>query len=518
MLGLLAAAAAFTTFLSLATSASAGELTVAAGADLRSSEPGVNRDDTADAVLSHVVETLVTLRDDLGIAPLLAASWAVEDDGRSYRFTLRDGVRFHDGTPLTAEAVAWNWSRFLAADSRWYCRSLFDGSNRTRAGLHVLEVRAVDRLTLLFRLAEPSALFLPLLASTQCMAGAYARSSVDATGRWLRPVGTGPYRFAEWRRGRDFVLRRHPQHVSPPGEPDGLAGRREALIESIRFVVIPDPNSALAAFNAGDIDLLTYQPTGILPALSARHGIVAREQPLLGWTVLLLQTRDPLLRDPRIRTAIAHAIDRRRLARAATETPGRENASAVPLGSPLRSAAHDAFPGYDPARARALLRAAGYAGEPIVIQTNRLYRNMYDNAIMIHAMLRAVGMNPRIAVLDWATQLSNYQQGRFQLSSFSYSGRFDPALTYDLLIGDKTARPTAQWESPAAGDALAAALRDGDPESRRQRLADLHRLMATDVPIIGLYNGTSVSVAAPGVEGLRTWRGATPILWGITKR
>jgi peptide/nickel transport system substrate-binding protein len=139
-------------------------------------------------------------------------------------------------------------------------------------------------------------------------------------------------------------------------------------------------------------------------------------------------------------------------------------------------------------------------------------------AIMIHAMLRAVGMNPRIAVLDWATQLSNYQQGRFQLSSFSYSGRFDPALTYDLLIGDKTARPTAQWESPAAGDALAAALRDGDPESRRQRLADLHRLMATDVPIIGLYNGTSVSVAAPGVEGLRTWRGATPILWGITKR
>ncbi|MBM4213666.1 MAG: ABC transporter substrate-binding protein [Gammaproteobacteria bacterium] len=518
MLRLIAAAAFFTTLVIFPALASAVELRVSAGSDLRSSEPGVNRDDTADAIMSHVVETLVTLRDDLSVAPMLAENWAVTDDGRSYVFSLRKNVRFHDGTEFDAEVVAWNWSRFLATESRWYCRQAFVGDAGSGGLVRLLDVSAVDRYSVRFRLAEPSALFLPLLASIQCMAGAYGRSSVDSAGRWRQPVGTGPFKFGQWRRGRDLVLDRYTAYRPSTIPVDGLAGRRDALVDRVRFTVIPDPNSALAAFNAGDIDVLSYQPVSILSGVANRSGITVHQQPLLGWTVLLMQTRDPLISDPRIRAAIAHAIDRTRLARTATESVSRSNASAVPLGSVLRSAEHDVFPAYNPERARQLLRAANYSGQPIEIQTNRLFRNMFDNAVMVHAMLRSVGMNPRISVLDWATQLSNYQQGHFQLSSFGYSGRVDPALSYDLLLGDKGVRPTVQWQSKTAESVLAAAAKEQDANRRIMQFAELHRLMAADLPIIGLYNGTSISVAAPGVAGLRTWRGATPIFWGITKR
>lgn len=493
-------------------------LRVAMGSDLRSSEPGVNRDDNSDAVIGHVVETLVAFRADLQVVPHLAERVEVSPDGRQYSFILRDGVEFHDGTPLDAATLQWNWERFLDPATRWYCRPMFDGSSGAgRGGVEVIRVVARDPRTLVFSLEQPSPLFLTLLASTQCLAGAYARSSVDGAGRWVKPVGTGPFRFAEWRRGRHVELERFARYRARTEPPDGLAGNRRPVAQRLRFLVVPESNAAIAAFNSSAVDVLPYQPLSSLPDLTVRRGVGVHEQQLLGWTVMLLQTRDPLLRDVRIRRAIAHAIDRRRLARTATEGRGRANASAVPLGSPYRTAAHDVFPDYDPARARQLLREAGYRGERVAIQTNRLFKNMFDNAVMVQAMLAEVGIDARIEVFDWATQLSNYQAGRYQMSSFSYSARFDPALAYDLLIGRKDQRATVQWDSRAAEGLLQASLREVDPASRARYFEQLHALLARDVPIIGLYNGMSVSATGPGVSGFRSWPGATPILWGVTK-
>jgi peptide/nickel transport system substrate-binding protein len=503
----------------VAATADAGAvLRVAIGSDLRSSEPGVNRDDNSDTVLGHVVETLVAFRADLQVVPHLADRVDISPDGRQYSFTLRNGVEFHDGTPLDAATLRWNWERFLNPDTRWYCRPMFDGSSGdSRGGVAVVKVEARDALTLVFSLAEPSPLFLTLLASPQCLAGAYARSSVDEAGRWVKPVGTGPFRFGQWRRGRYVELERFARYRARPEPPDGLSGERRPVAKWLRFLIVPESNAAIAAFNSGAVDVLPYQPLSSLPDLTVRRGVGVHEQQLLGWTVMLLQTRDPLLRDVRIRRAIAHAIDRRRLARTATEGRGRANASAVPVGSPYRTAAHDAFPDYDPARARQLLREAGYQGQRVAIQTNRLFKNMFDNAVMVQAMLAEVGIDARIEVFDWATQLSNYQSGRYQMSSFSYSARFDPALTYDLLIGRKDQRATAQWDSRAAEDLLRASLREVDPALRMRHFERLHALLARDVPIIGLYNGVSVSATGPGVSGFRSWPGATPILWGVTK-
>lgn len=492
----------------------AGTLSVALGGDLRSTEPGVNRDDFTDTVLSHVVETLVAFRDDLSVAPLLAESVERSADGLTYTFRLRRGVRFHDGTPLTADIVQWNWTRYLDPKGQWTCRSQFAADGLAP----VVRVEAPDPQTVVFTLARPSPVFLTLLASLQCLPAAYARSSLGPDGAWRQPVGTGPFVFEEWRRGRDVTLRRNPGYAARSERANGLAGSRKPLPDRLRFVVVPDVTASIEAFNAGQIDVLPNLSPNVTKSVNARPGVTLVPQQLLGWTVLLLQTRSAPLDDPRIRRAIAHALDRTQIARIATGGRGRPNPSAVPVGSTWRTAAHDAFPKYDPNAARALLRQAGYRGEPIVIQTNRHYPNMYDNAVMAQALLQAAGLNARIEVLDWATQLSNYQAGRFQISSFSYSARFDPALTYDLLLGRKDQRATVQWESAAAGRLLASALAGDDPAARREIFAKLHAAMAADVPIIGLYNGVGITAVGPGVKGYRTWPGSTPILWGTSKQ
>ncbi len=492
----------------------AAALTVAIGGDLRSTDPGVNRDDFTDAVVSHVVETLVTFRADLRVVPHLAESFAVSPDGRRYTFRLRPDLRFHDGTPVTAEVIRWNWQRFLDPATQWSCRGQFTGG----AGVRLERVEAPDARTVVFTLAQPSPLFLPLLASLQCLPGVYAKSSLGADGRWRAPVGTGPFALESWRRGRDVTLLRNPAYRARPEPADGLAGDRTPAVDRVRFIVIPDVTASVQAFNAGQVDVLPNLAPSVVADLKRRPGVDLRSQQLLGWTVLLLQTRTPLLRDVRVRQAVAHALDRRQIARIATGGRGQANPSAVPIGSTWRNATHDGFPAYDPPRARALLEQAGYRGEPLVIQTNRHYPNMYDNAVMAQALLQAVGINARIEVLDWATQLSNYQSGKFQVSSFSYSARFDPALTYDLLIGDKQQRRTAQWEGEQARSLLSAALGSA-PDADRQRAFDaLHQAMAAAIPVIGLYNGISVTAIAPGITGYRTWPGATPMLWGVSKR
>jgi peptide/nickel transport system substrate-binding protein len=509
--------AALACLLALAMAAQAapgGTLTVALGGDLRSTDPGVNRDDFTDAVLSHVIEPLVTFREDLSVAPMLAESWERSADGRTYTFRLRSGVRFHDGSALTADTIRWNWQRFLDPATGWSCRAQFSPGGIAP----VSSVEAPDERTVVFRLEKATPVFLTMLASVQCLPGAYARSSVDAGGKWIKPVGTGPFVFGEWRRGRDVTLTRNPAYQSRIEPADGLAGERRPATDRIRFLVIPDVTASIQAFNAGQVDVLPNLSPNVTADVQQRAGVQLVPQQLLGWTVLLLQSKAPPLTDLRVRRAIAHALDRAQVARIATAGRGRPNPSAVPVGSAWRTATHDEFPAYDPARAKALLREAGYRGEPVVIQTNRHYPNMYDNAVMAQALLQAVGINARIEVLDWATQLSNYQKGRFQISSFSYSARFDPALTYDLLLGDKKSRPTVQWESADAAKLLAAALSTDDAAQRRGIFGQLHVAMARDVPVIGLYNGVGVTAVAAGVEGYRTWPGSTPILWGTFRQ
>jgi peptide/nickel transport system substrate-binding protein len=494
-------------------------LTVAVNTDIRSTNPGVNRDANTDAVMHHIVESLIGYAEDMSIKPVVAESFRLEDDGTTYVFELRDGLTFHNGAPVTSDAVKWSWERYLDPDTQWKCTSWFTGGADDDSGkASVVEsIETPDPMTVVFRLKEPSTLFLDRLANVQCISAILHPDSVDASGEWVQPVGTGPYRFGTWKRSEYIELEKFDGYLPRRGEFDGLAGRKVALADRVRFVVSPDAAATKAALLAREIDIYHNVPMSGVAEFRNAAGVTVSQSPTLGWSVLLLQTRDPLLSDVRIRRALAYAIDRRQVAAFNTYGYASVNSSAVPVGLGAHTEVHEQWYEPDVNKARALLREAGYRNQPIRIQANRKYQNMYANAVVVQAMLHAAGMNAHIDVMDWASQLSNYFAGDFQLSTFSFSALANPALRYYKLIGPKDRRAVYQWEDPRAMALLDEAIGTFDELEQRQTFEELHRLMIEDVPIIGLYNAHSANAVLDSVRSYEPWPLNLPRLWGVWK-
>lgn len=487
---------------------------IAIGSDLRSLEPGANRDTFTDDMMAHVVEGLVAYREDLSVAPVLAETISVSDDRMRYTFRLREGLLFHNGKPVTARDVVWNLDRILAEDSRFLCKNWYDGSE----GLEIVEINEKGPLTVEIAINRPDALFLDRLANFQCLVGIVHPDSVDADGHWSFPVGTGPYRLTRWSKGRFVEMERFERYQARPDKADGFAGAKQAIIPRVRWMVIPDPASARAALLAGQIDVVSGIDANDLAELRLQDGVDLHLAPSLDWNALLVRSTDPFLADVNLRRAIAHAIDRERLAEAVTLGISKPNPSAISQTNLYHTAVQDEGLEYNPDLARQFLRKSGYRGETIILTTNRRFQHMFDNAVYIQAMLREVGINVELEVSEWSTQLSQYFAGDFQLMSFGYSARTDPVLSYKSFVGEQSKDGWAQWTSPDADRLLAAAITETRPEQRQRLFDDLHRLMLRDVPIVPLFNHYVIQATSDRLVGYRPWTANRVRVWGVSFR
>ena len=496
------------------------ELKVVLNSDILSTNPGVRRDSRTDVVMAHVVESLVGLREDLSIAPQLAESYKVSEDGTVYTFRLRSGATFHNGEPVRSVDVKWTWDRFLDRKTGWRCRSLFDGSARVggrQRGVKILSIQSPDPMSVVFRLDRPSAVFLHHMGSLQCGAGILHSSSLDAEGEWREPVGTGPFKLKTWRRGQYVILERHEGYEARPEEPDGFAGSKYPYARYLRFIVIPDPASALVALYSGDVDIYPGLPHTAYRDAERRPDVTVSSVVSLVRAVLLIQTDDPLLSDVRVRKAIAHAINTPVVAEIATSGLAIANPSVVQTVSPYWNESHGEWLPHDLNKARRLLEEAGYSGEPITIQTNRKFAFMYRNSVAIQAMLHNAGINARLEVMDWAAQLANYMEGRFQLSTMQFSARSDPALGYGIIVGDKERKPWRQWGDPVAARLVDRSEIVTDETERGEIFNRLHAMMKEDVPILELYNFNFNIAVRQEVHGIRNWSIGAPLLWNVWK-
>lgn len=481
-------------------------------ADIRSTEPGVNRDANSDAIVAHLVEGLVALKEDTSVGPLLAQKVEVAKDGKTYTFRLRDGLRFHNGTPLTADDVVWSWTRYLAPATQWRCLPEFDGRGITK----VLAVEAPDAKTVVFKLDRPSALFLATMARSDCGgSGIVHRSSVGADAKWIAPVGTGPFKLAEWKRGQYVDLQRFDQYASRSEPGDGLTGAKKAEVEKVRFMVIPDGAAAKAALLAGQLEIVNDLDVADLGDVAGAPGITIDKASTMAMSAILFQTRDPLLKDVRIRRAIALALDQNALVRGVTNALAQRNNSAIPPSSAYHSAVHTQGYTHNLAEAKKLLAEAGYTGQPIKLLANKRYGAMYDVAVLAQAMAQAAGIKLELEVLDWATQLDRYTKGSYQAMSFSYSARLDPSLNYEVFTGPKDQQPRKVWDNPQAQEQLAESMQSADKVKRQALFDALHKRMLDEVPLIVLYNGLELTAYRKSLVGYRNWATATPRLWNV---
>ncbi len=509
----LAAAALVAATATVAAAPAAAEMiTVATNADIRSTNPGVNRDDNTDAVILHIVEGLVAYREDGTVGPLLAERVETAEEGRAYTFHLRRGVKFHNGAEMSSADVLWSWNRLMDPKTDWRCRNEFDG----RGMFKVEAVEAPDAATVVMRIDRPSALFLATLARTDCgMTAVIHKDSVNADGSWARPVGTGPYKLGDWRRGQQVILDRFDDYASLPGPRDGYTGGKRPLVEQVKFLVVPDPSTVKAALLSGAVDAADV-PDADIDELKTNPAVTLKSAPTPVMHGILIQTQDPVLADPRVRQAIAAALDTAEIVAAVSNGLGRPNQSIVSTASAYHGAVQRETVRHDPARARRLLAEAGYKGQPIkLIANKRPVVPSFAVAVIAQAMMQAVGLNVDIEVLEWATQLDRYQKGTYQMMSFSYSARFDPALSYEQVSGPKDKQPRKVWDDAEGLRLLEQVMTVTDKGERQKRFDAMHRRFLETVPMIVLYNGIDTVAHSRRVRGYDPWLGAKPRLWEV---
>jgi peptide/nickel transport system substrate-binding protein len=493
--------------------ANGGTLRTRMNADIRSTDPGTNRDGNTDGVVGHLVEGLVAFREDTSIGPMLADSWTISEDGKTYTFRLRSGVKFHNGATMTADDVVWSIKRWMDPATGWRCLTELNGNGFAK----IEAVEAPDANTVVIKLDQPTALFLGTLARPDCGQTAIIhRDSIGPDGKWIAPVATGPFKLGEWKRGQYVELIRFDDY-SPRTEPrDGYTGAKKVGVDKVRINFIPDSSAAKAGLLSGSLDIIASLSIPDLDDLKTRNDVQLSITPALGLTGILFQTKDPLLQDVRIRRAIALAVDTKEIADVVMAGTARANNSALPIGSPFYSAVQ--AQGYTPnvAEAKKLLAAAGYKGQPIKMIANKRYSFVFDAAVLVQASAQAAGINIEIEVLDWAAQLDRYNKGDYQSMAFVYSARLDPSLSFEMLTGPKATQPRKVWDNPNAQEMLRESMLVADTAKRQALFDEMHRRFIADVPMIVLFNGSELAALRTNVKGYAGWLFPQPRFWGVS--
>lgn len=455
-------------------------------------------------LLSLILEGLVETGKNAEVRPLLAERWEISADGRSYRFYLRRGVRFHNGRVMTAHDVLYSVGRVLRASrtGAWVYMNLIGAPEYARGETEEIEgVRVLDDWTIEMRLSEPLAFFLQMLCLR--FASVVPREEIEADGgaRFARhPIGTGPFKLIScdaeaqrvelerfdlyWREGLPYVDRLTMQYNVVGGA--SIKGVREGSFDLAR------------ESSAERLAKLIEDPQW-------RSCIVVGTQ--LHTQFLYFDADQPPFSDGRVRRAIAHAIDRERFAR---ECYGR---MAVPAVGPIPPGliGHDAhWSGvpFDPERARRLLAEAGYrSGFKIELWRTITEQSISEKAgAFICAALAEVGIECKVHVAEVGEIVKAAHEGRVQLAEISwYADYADPDnFTYFLFHSANRQASVGRIARVPEVDQLSQRARTAVSYTERVELySRLQRLIAEEAMAVFLTHRRTAVIQQPYVEGLQ---------------
>ena len=430
-----------------------------------------------DQVLyANVFEGLTRFGPDGSVQPGLAASWTISDDGLSYTFQLREGVTFHDGTTFEASDVVFSLDRARAEDSTNAQKALFAGIER---------VEALGDSSVRIYLAAPQGNFLFNLAwGDAVMVGPESIGDIKNL-----PIGTGAFRFKQWRRGDQISLTRNADYW---GE--------AALLEGATFKFISEPTAAYAAMLAGDIDAFySYPAPENLAQFERDPRFTVLSGNTEGETILAINNQQSPFDDIRVRKAVSHAIDRQAIIDGAMFGYG------TPIGSHFAPHNPDyvdltANAAFDPALARELLAQAGYREG--FSTTLKLPPPSYARrgGEIIAAQLREVGIEAEISFLEWAQWLEQVFRGYdYGLTIVSHTEPMDINIY---------ARPDYyfQYDNPDFQALIETLAVESDPAARSALLAQAQTTIAEDFVNGYLFQLALTSVVDAKLQGI--WKDA----------
>lgn len=425
-----------------------------------------------EVVYANVFEGLTRYQADGSIAPALAASWDISEDGLIYTFKLRDGVKFHDGTDMNADDVKFSLDRARAEDSTNAQKALFAG---------IASVDVVDATTVAITLSQPNGGFITNMAWGDAVIVATESVANNATN----PVGTGPFKFSNWVQGDRIEIVKNADYWGTP-----------VALEKATFKFISDPTAAFAAMMAGDIDAFPgYPAPETLPQFDADPRFTVIGGNTEGETILSTNNKMPPFDDVKVRKALAHAINRQEIVDGAMFGYGK------PIGTHFAPHHPDYVDltgnsNYDPELSKKLLAEAGFPDG--FTTTLKLPPPSYARrgGEIIAAQLRAVGIETEISNLEWAQWLEQVFRGKdYGLTIVSHTEPMDIGIY---------ARPDYyfQYDNPAFQALMEDLNAATDPAKRSAILKEAQTIISNDYVNGYLFQLARTSVINSKIQGM----------------
>jgi peptide/nickel transport system substrate-binding protein len=352
-----------------------------------------------------VFDTLFALDKDLKPQPQMVDTWKVSDDKLSWNFTLRDGLKWHDGTPVKA-------SDCVASIERWGKRDPF-GQKLMES---VSGIKADNDKNFTISLKSPFPLMLNALGKLSSNVPFMMPERLAKTDPFRQipeAIGSGPFKFVkdEWVPGSKAVFVKNTDYVPRKEPPSFASGGKIAKVDRVEWVYIPDSTTAAAALNAGEADWFEQPPSDLLPVFAKNPDVaVATVDPLGNMGVLRFNHLLPPFNNPKMREAVLNLVDQKEYMAAVAGDPkyGKPCTALFICGTPLASeAGADALakaPNFD--RAKALIKEAGYKDEPIVLLSATDQPIVQAQALVTQSLLTKAGLNVRLDANDWGTLIT----------------------------------------------------------------------------------------------------------------
>ena len=449
-------------------------------------DPRVGLDGSSERIDNLMFDDLLSRGDNLDVAPGLAERWEIPDP-LTYVFHLHHGVKFHDGRLLTSRDVKWTFDSLLQGKVR---------STKSAVYRFVDHIDAPDDFSVIFHMKEPTATLLWNLSDGAIGIVPYGTGSEMSA----HPIGSGPFKFVSAESDKEVILERN----------DNYWGEK-AKLARLRFAIVPDATTRALELRKGSADAEINELTPDM-VLTLEHdpSLAVERAPGTVLAYLAFNLRDPILKDVRVRQAIAYALDRQPM----IEYLWRGEAQPARSILPPQSWAYDGQVqtyGHNPDKARELLDAAGYREVKGVRFHVTMKTSTDENTrLMVAVMqqqLREVGIALDIRSFEFATFFADVTHGAFQLYGLRWIGGNEDPDIFEYAFHSAKFPPNGAnrgyYSNPKIDALIDQARREVDPKLRRQIYAEVQLVLAEEVPYIDLWYLDNVLVHNKRVRNLQ---------------